>query len=62
MINYINFRVLFGRDDVEVEAACRYIAEQINVDKPLLFSISLKDYEPDTLRTIIAAINDMKAW
>lgn len=52
---------MFGKDDVEVVAAARYIAEQINVDKPLLISISLKDYEPDTLKVIIAAINDMTA-
>ncbi|XP_012170793.1 proteasome assembly chaperone 3 [Bombus terrestris] len=53
-------KVLFGKDDVELVAAARYIAEQINVDKPLLISISLKDYEPDTLKPIVAAINDMK--
>lgn len=53
-------KVLFGKDDVELVAAAQYIAEQINIDKPLLISISLKDYEPDTLKPIIAAINDMK--
>ncbi|OAD46961.1 Proteasome assembly chaperone 3 [Eufriesea mexicana] len=55
-------KILFGKDDVEIMAAARYIAEQINADKPLLISISLKDYELDTLKTIVKTINDMKAW
>lgn len=55
-------KVLFGKDDIEVVAAARFIAEQINVDKPLLVSISLKDYNPDTLRTVAAAIKDMRVF
>ncbi|CAD1475772.1 unnamed protein product [Heterotrigona itama] len=54
-------RVVCSCAHLSIAAAARYIAEQINVDKPLLISISLKDYEPDTLKTIITAINDMKA-
>lgn len=53
-------KVLFGKDDIEIVAAARYIAEQINVDKPLLISLSLKDYEPDTLKAIVTAIDTLK--
>lgn len=55
-------KVLFGKDDVEIVAAARYIAEQINADKPLLISISLKDYDVETLRAVVEAINKMKPW
>nr|XP_034171946.1 proteasome assembly chaperone 3-like [Osmia lignaria]XP_034171947.1 proteasome assembly chaperone 3-like [Osmia lignaria] len=53
-------KVLFGRDDIEIVAAARYIAEQINLDKPLLISLSLKNYEPDTLRAIANALKELK--
>lgn len=43
-------------------AASRYIAEQINANKSLLISIYLKDYDLDTLKAIVAAINEMKPW
>lgn len=55
-------KVLFGKDDIEVIAAARFLAEQINVDKSLLVSISLKDYESDTMRAIAATINKIKSW
>ncbi|XP_078038643.1 proteasome assembly chaperone 3-like [Augochlora pura] len=55
-------QVLFGKDDIEVVAAARFIAEQINAEKPLLISISLKSYDPDTVKAIVTAINEMKVW
>ncbi|CAK9803770.1 Proteasome assembly chaperone 3 [Anthophora quadrimaculata] len=60
--NIYSTKVLFGKDDDEVLAAVRYITEQINAEKPLLISISLKDYDPDTLKAIVKAINDIKSW
>ncbi|PBC34688.1 Proteasome assembly chaperone [Apis cerana cerana] len=54
-------KVLFGKDDVEVIAAARFITEQINTDKPLLISISLKNYDSIILKTIVTIINDMIA-
>ncbi|XP_076650860.1 proteasome assembly chaperone 3-like [Halictus rubicundus] len=55
-------KVLFGKDDIEVVAAARFIAEQINADKPLLVSISLKNYDSDTIKAITTAINKIKSW
>ncbi|XP_076383362.1 proteasome assembly chaperone 3-like [Megalopta genalis] len=55
-------KVLFGKDDIEVVAAARFIAEQINADKPLLLSISLKSYDPDTIKAIASTVNEMKVW
>ena len=55
-------KILFGKDDIEVVAAARYIAEQINADIPLLISLSLKHYDKDTLNAIVAAIKKFEAW
>ncbi|KZC09943.1 Proteasome assembly chaperone 3 [Dufourea novaeangliae] len=60
--SYNSIKVVFGRDDIEVAAAAKFIAEQITPDKPLLVSISLKDYDSDTLKAIAAAINEIKPW
>ncbi|XP_011494697.1 PREDICTED: proteasome assembly chaperone 3-like [Ceratosolen solmsi marchali] len=49
-------KVIFGKDDPEIHAASRYIAEQINIDRPMLISLCLKDFEIFTLRTIIKSI------
>ncbi|XP_031847041.1 proteasome assembly chaperone 3-like [Nomia melanderi] len=55
-------KVLFGKDDIEVVAAARFITEQIDVDKPVLVSISLKNYDPKTLKAIAKAVNEIKSW
>ena len=57
---FLYFRVIFGKDDPEIHAAARFIAEQINIDRPLLISICLKDFEVSTLRTVVKAINKIK--
>jgi len=49
-------KVIFGKDEPEFHAAARFIAEQLNCDKPLLISVCLKDFEPSCLRTVIKAI------
>ncbi|KAH0540599.1 hypothetical protein KQX54_018460 [Cotesia glomerata] len=54
--------VIFGKDTEEIHAAVRYIAEAINIDRPLLLSIALKDYELSTLKVIVSTINKLKAW
>lgn len=50
----------FGSDNNDVHLAARYIAEQINIEKPLLLSIALKDYDIETLKAIAAAVNHIK--
>ncbi|KAK2579025.1 hypothetical protein KPH14_002819 [Odynerus spinipes] len=60
--NIFSTKVLFGKDEVDVHAAARYIAEQINIDRPLLLSICLKDYDIEILKAITNTINQLKAW
>lgn len=53
-------RTCFGHADEMICAAARYIAEHIDVNKPLLVSLVLKDYEVETLKSVVAAVNHMK--
>lgn len=55
-------KVLFGKDDIELLAAARFIAEQIKINKPLLISISLRECNREILTDIVSAINKIKPW
>lgn len=55
-------KVLFGKDDIELIAAARFIAEKIEIEKPLLISICLKECNGEILKDIAAAINKIKPW
>lgn len=60
--NIYSTKVIFGNDDVGIVAAARFIAEQIDIDRPLLISLSLKEYSGEILKPIISAINQRKIW
>ncbi|KAI4484513.1 hypothetical protein M0804_007079 [Polistes exclamans] len=60
--NIFSTKVIFGKDEVDVHAAARYMAEQINIDRPMLLSMCLKDYNTEILKTIINSINELKLW
>lgn len=53
-------QTIFGNDSEEIHASARYIAEAIEIDRPLLLSIALKDYELSTLKQIVLAIKKIK--
>ncbi|KYN18518.1 GPN-loop GTPase 2 [Trachymyrmex cornetzi] len=53
-------KTVFGNENNDIDLAARYIAQQINIEKPLLLSIALKDYDLNTLKSIVAAINQIK--
>ncbi|KAG5305686.1 PSMG3 protein, partial [Acromyrmex insinuator] len=55
-------KTVFGNENNDIDLAARYIAQQINIEKPLLLSIALKDYNLNTLKSIVAAINQIKPW
>ncbi|XP_077261204.1 proteasome assembly chaperone 3-like [Temnothorax americanus] len=55
-----SIKTVFGSDNNDVHVAARYIAQQINIEKPLLLSIALKDYNLETLKSIVAAVNQIK--
>lgn len=54
-------KTLFGNENNDIHVAARYIAQQINIEKPLLLSIALKNYDLSTLKSIVAAVNKMKS-
>lgn len=60
--NIFSTKIVFGKDEVNIHAAARYIAEQINIDRPLLLSICLKDYDIKIIKAIISTINQLKTW
>jgi len=51
-----SIRVLLGRDDEEVRAAARFLADSLKAPLPLLLSLCLDDYQPATLKVIAAAL------
>lgn len=53
---------VLGVDAPEIHAAARYIAEKINIDRTLLLTISLKDYNPDFIKKIVNVLNKIKSW
>ncbi|KAL6254346.1 hypothetical protein P5V15_014394 [Pogonomyrmex californicus] len=55
-------KTIFGNDNNDVHVAARYIAQQINIEKPLLLSIALKDYDLETLKSIVTVVNQIKPW
>ncbi|KAL0124238.1 hypothetical protein PUN28_006232 [Cardiocondyla obscurior] len=54
-------KTVFGSDNNDVHVAARYIAQQIDIEKPLLLSIALKNYDIKTLKSIVAAVNQIKS-
>lgn len=49
---------IFGTDNFEAEAGVRYIAERLKVRKPLLLSLSLKNFRKDILDAIIEVVQE----
>lgn len=45
-------KTLFGSASVELEAAGRFIAEQLGIQKTLMLFICLKDYDAETVRKL----------
>lgn len=48
---------LLGGENIEAEVAVRYLTEKLKVHKPLLVSLSLKDYKKPTVDAIVSALN-----
>lgn len=47
---------LLGGENIESEVAVRYLTEKLNIGKPLLVCLSLKDYKKTTVDAIFNAI------
>lgn len=48
--------VVFGADSIEQQAAARYIAQALDIRKPLLLFLCLKNYETDAVRAVVDAL------
>lgn len=48
---------LLGGENIEAEVAIRYLSEKLKIHKPLIVSLSLKDYKKPTVDAVISAIN-----
>ena len=46
------YRVLLGRDDEEVHVAARFLMNFIPTEKPVILSLTLKDFQLQTLKQI----------
>uniref|UniRef100_A0A131YCA6 Proteasome assembly chaperone 3 n=1 Tax=Rhipicephalus appendiculatus TaxID=34631 RepID=A0A131YCA6_RHIAP len=49
-------KVLFGKDEAEVEAAAKNIAKTIKTSKTILLSLALKKFSPTIVRSIVSAV------
>lgn len=47
---------LFGPENIEQFAAVRYIAEKLNIRKPLKVFLCLKNYKVDTIKALTEAL------
>lgn len=55
-------RTALGDEDGPGQVVARYIAEQLNIPKPVVFSVSLRDSSLPTLRALTQVLNKIKTW
>jgi hypothetical protein len=53
-------KVIFGATGEEQQVAARYLAEEINITKPLCIFINLKSYDIETVKACKDIILDLK--
>lgn len=51
---------LLGPDNLEAEVGARYITEKLKIVRPLLLSLTLKDFSKETLHALVEAIVNYK--
>lgn len=55
-----SIKVIFGSSNEEAQVAGRYLAEQINIQRPLYLIMSLKSYDIETIKACKDLILDLK--
>ena len=55
-------KTLSGLDSEENHLAARYLSQQIDVNKPVLFGICMKDHQPKTLKALAKILDENKIW
>jgi len=58
IISIFCFRVLLGKDEEDVHIAARFLAGQLDLDRPALFSFCVKDLGPSVLKTIVGILKE----
>lgn len=51
---------IFGSEDLEQQAAARFIAEKLNINKPLSIFLCLDHYQPEIIRALVDVLLDIK--
>ena len=59
--NIYTTKVIFGATGEEQQVAARYLAEAINITKPLYIFINLKSYDIETIKACKDIILDLKS-
>lgn len=53
-------KAISGREKIEEEAAARFIAESLNIDKKLYVFLSLKSYDKEIVKAVADAVFNLK--
>lgn len=59
--NIYTTKVIFGATGEEQQVAARYLAEELNITKPLCIFINLKSYDIETVKACKDIILDLKS-
>lgn len=55
-------RTLLGEEDDYNHTVARYLTEQLNITKPIIFNINLKKRDVQTLKAIEVILKSNKTW
>ena len=55
-------RTLLGQEETAFHLAARYLTEQAQITKPVIYSICMKDCSLQTLKVIRDVILNIKMW
>lgn len=58
----VNSRTELGDEEGPGHIVARYLAEQLNVSKPIVFSISLRDSSLPTLQALLQLLRAIRDW
>lgn len=59
--NIYTTKVIFGATGEEQQVAARYLAEELNITKPLCIFINLKSYDIETVKACKDIVLDLKS-
>lgn len=51
-----NINVVFGSENIDQQAAARYLAQSLGIRKPLFLFLSLKNYETENVKGVVETL------